>query len=149
MSTARTLYNCKLSKNLLPSNQTKPKQPKVHYRAFCHDVDLVFTHPELEKNPLDDVPREPEDLLDKERFRRSSRMLSMDEEARLDDIVARISNICERRGMLVKPFFDDSARNRNSSCLVGHVTIGQFKQVCGRLFGNGNILFFASINSSI
>lgn len=111
---------------LRPSSPLSTAQ--VHYRAFCHDVDLVFTHPELEKNPLDDVPREPSELLDKERFRRSSRMLTLEEEARLEEVLARINGICERRGMLVKPFFDDAARNRNSSCLVGHVTIGQFKQ---------------------
>lgn len=30
--------------------------------------------------------------------------------------------------MQVKPFFDDAARDKNSSHLVNHVTIAQFKQ---------------------
>lgn len=45
----------------------------VDYRSFCREVDTVFTVHNLEKNPLADVPPEPEDLLDKTRYQKSSR----------------------------------------------------------------------------
>jgi len=101
---------------------------QVDYRAFCTDVDNVFTRAELEKRPLEEVPREPTELLDKERFRRAARVLSGAEESALDDIIRHISDITKRRGVLVKPFFDDAARNKNSSIMVGHVTEKQFRQ---------------------
>lgn len=60
--------------------------------------------------------------------RRSARILKDDEESTLGEVLSRISGITNRRGILVKPFFDDFARNKNSSCLVGHVTEKQFRQ---------------------
>lgn len=45
----------------------------VNYRSFCKDVDTVFTVANLEKTPLAEVPAEPEELLDKTRYQRSSR----------------------------------------------------------------------------
>ena len=40
-----------------------------------------------------------------------------------------ISRKCYTKRILVKPFFDDAAKNQNSSLRVGHVTVQQFKQV--------------------
>lgn len=82
----------------------------------------------LEKTPLEDVAPEPAELLDRNRYQRSSRDLGPEKEARVADIVARISEICGKRGVLIKPFFDDAAQDDHSAKLYGHVTIPQFKQ---------------------
>eukprot|EP00877_Chromochloris_zofingiensis_P005200 jgi/Chrzof1/14681/Cz09g11260.t1 len=100
----------------------------MKYTEFLHDVDLIFTKPNLEKTPLEDVAPEPAELLDRNRYQRSSRDLGPEKEARVADIVARISEICGKRGVLIKPFFDDAAQDDHSAKLYGHVTIPQFKQ---------------------
>ena len=75
------------------------------------------------------MPPEPSELLDKDRYQRSSRNLGDDVEAHIEILLQKIREKVRRRGMLVKPFFDDAARNKNSPCLVGHVTEKQFRQV--------------------
>lgn len=56
------------------------------------------------------------------------RLLEPEKEAALADITARITGICSRRGVLLKPFFDDAAQDDHSAKLYGHVTHTQFKQ---------------------
>jgi hypothetical protein len=91
---------------------------------------IVATHAlqELEKDPLAEVPSEPSELLDKTRYVRSSRDLGAAKEAEVSDIIHKISSFCEKRGLVVKPYFDDAAQDDNSSKLYGHVTHTQFKQ---------------------
>jgi hypothetical protein len=36
--------------------------------------------------------------------------------------------VCAKRGLLVKPFFDDAAKDDHSAKLFGHVTVSQFRQ---------------------
>jgi hypothetical protein len=83
---------------------------------------------ELEKDPLAEVPREPCELLDKTRYMRSSRNLGAAKEADVAHLIHKISQFCEKRGLVVKPYFDDAAQDDNSSKLYGHVTATQFKQ---------------------
>lgn len=73
------------------------------------------------------VEDEPHDLLDKTRYLRSSKSLD-DEDVRVNGVLSRIAEFCKRRGILVKPMFDDAASDNNSSKLVGHVTKHQFMQ---------------------
>ena len=44
-----------------------PDKP-VAWKAFCADVNLVFSKANLEKNPLEEVALEPENILDPTRF---------------------------------------------------------------------------------
>eukprot|EP00775_Hariotina_reticulata_P008738 gene8738-8918_t len=103
----------------------------MQYNQFLADVDSMFTKPNLEKTPLEEVPPEPAELLDRNRYQRSSRDLGPEKEARLADITAHIADICGKRGVQIKPFFDDAARDDHSTKLYGHVTHTQFKQCLG------------------
>jgi hypothetical protein len=38
------------------------------------------------------------------------------------------ADICGKRGIMIKPFFDDAAQDDHSTKLYGHVTHTQFKQ---------------------
>lgn len=100
----------------------------VDYRAFLYDVDIVFTIPHMEVQPLTEVPKEPGHLLDKTRYMKSSRDLGPEKEARLDAIIKKIADKVYKRGTPVKPFFDDCALDDHSAKLFGHVTHTQFKQ---------------------
>ncbi|XRA99632.1 EF-hand domain-containing protein [Pycnococcus provasolii] len=105
----------------------------VDYRKFCMDIDLAFTTPFLEKTPTVDVPPEPLSLLDKERFLRSVKVTPEDDE--IDAIIAYVSKVVKSKMILVKPFFDDACRNKNSECKVNHVTGAQFCQVVDAKLG--------------
>ncbi|GAQ80547.1 hypothetical protein KFL_000560360 [Klebsormidium nitens] len=104
-------------------------QQKVHYRAFCDEMDRVFTEKELEKTPLKEVPATPgiPGLLP-DRYSHGVRYLGIEKEQRLEQLMRKLRQMCENKRILVKPFFDDAARNRNSTKRVGHVTGNQFKQ---------------------
>lgn len=99
----------------------------VNYRQFCQDIDLAFTTPFLEKTPNVDVAAEPDSLLDKERFVRSLKVI--DEEDVVVSVLAYVTKTVKSKSILVKPFFDDACRNKNSECKVNHVTAPQFCQV--------------------
>jgi hypothetical protein len=83
----------------------------------------------LEKNPLLKIPLEPAELLDKTRYQVCKRLLSAEKEERIRLIVHDLSSKAAKRGILVKPFFEDASRDPNSVRLVNHVTPQQFKQV--------------------
>ncbi|GBF96228.1 hypothetical protein Rsub_08773 [Raphidocelis subcapitata] len=100
----------------------------MRYSLFLDDVDGVFTKKNLERTPLEEVPPEPSELLDRDRYLRSSRNIGPEREARLAEVMARVSEICGKRGILIKPFFDDAAQDDHSAKLYGHVTASQFKQ---------------------
>lgn len=89
----------------------------------------LFTPQELEKTPLADVPAEPSELLDRTRYQKASRVLSDEREEIYAQLIAAMQEKVEKRGVSVKPFFDDAANNPNSMKLYGHVTTFQFKQV--------------------
>merc|ERR1719473_620340 len=99
----------------------------VNYRQFCQDIDMAFTTPFLEKTPEMDVAAEPNSLLDKERFNRSTKVI--DEEDTVVSILAYVAKTVKSKSILVKPFFDDACRSKNSECKVNHVTGPQFRQV--------------------
>ncbi|KXZ44132.1 hypothetical protein GPECTOR_73g653 [Gonium pectorale] len=101
----------------------------VDTRSFLHELELVFTVPHLEKDPLVDVPPEPSDLLDKERYLRSSRQLPGEQELAVTALLERLSETSLKRGQPVKAFFDDAAQDDHSAKLFGHVTVPQFRQV--------------------
>ncbi|KAI8475036.1 MAG: flagellar associated protein [Monoraphidium minutum] len=101
----------------------------TEYSRFLDDVDAVFTKKHLERTPLEHVPAEPSELLDRNRYQRSSRDIGPEKEAALAAVMARIGEACHKRGILLKPFFDDAAQDDHSAKLYGHVTAPQFKQV--------------------
>lgn len=101
----------------------------VDYRAFLGELDSIFTSPNLEKNPLVEVAAEPQELLDRQRYLRSSRALEPETEAALDVVLHSIADKMHKWGTPVKPFFDDAAADDNSAKQFGHVTVAQFKQV--------------------
>jgi len=105
-----------------------PTLPMVDYRRFCNDLDLVFTLPNLEKDPLAVPADEPSGLIDRDRFLRSNRWLGDDKEAVVAAVLERIRGMVAERGIFVKDFFRDPERNNNSIKHVNHVSIYQFKQ---------------------
>ncbi|KAG2483950.1 hypothetical protein HYH03_017196 [Edaphochlamys debaryana] len=110
--------------------QRDPTLTMVDYRTFLHELELVFTIPHLEKDPLVEVPPEPADLLDRTRYLRSSRVLPRAaDEAKCTEVITRLADIVSKRGQPVKAFFDDAASDDNSAKLFGHVTAPQFRQV--------------------
>lgn len=109
--------------------QRSPSLVMVDHRSFLHDIELVFTIPHLEKDPLVEVPPEPSELLDKTRYEKSSRLLPDELEAAYSSIIQKLSDKCFKRGQPVKAFFDDAAMDDHSAKLFGHVTIPQFRQV--------------------
>ncbi|CAG9463323.1 unnamed protein product [Pedinophyceae sp. YPF-701] len=111
------------------------EEGKVSWSDFCARVNLVFTMPGLEKDPLAEVPPEPVELLDKTRYQKSSKELTPEQEALVEKSLEYVKSKCARRGVPVKPFFDDFARNKNSPCLVGHVTAKQFEQTLNVALG--------------
>lgn len=81
----------------------------------------------MESNPLAAVSDEPLELLNKTRYLQSARSLDH-EDGQVNDLLFNIADVCKRKGILVKPMFDDAASDNNSSKLVGHVTKHQFLQ---------------------
>lgn len=75
---------------------------KIEYLRFVNDVDLVFTTPGLEKNPLYrmDQYKVPNFLDPKAR-------LSPQEVNRLHEILLDIGNYVKISRILIKPFFKD------------------------------------------
>lgn len=85
----------------------------------------------LEKDPLASVPLEPAGLLEKTRYQSCLATLADEQEEQLRAVIAAIASTAAKRGVLVKPFFDDASRDCNSVRRVNHVTPHQFKQVRG------------------
>eukprot|EP00898_Chlorokybus_atmophyticus_P001219 jgi/Chlat1/2098/Chrsp17S02836 len=111
------------------------KVRRVNYRAFCAEIDSVFTAFDLEKTPLREVHMVPSELLVPDRFQRSTRQLGDDKESRLESILDRLARECRIRRIAVKPVFDDACRNQNSPMSVRHVTKQQFRQACDSKLG--------------
>eukprot|EP00899_Mesostigma_viride_P022881 jgi/Mesvir1/3778/Mv08225-RA.1 len=110
-------------------------QLRVHYRAFCDEMDSAFTAKDLEKQPWKDVPMRPDDLLEMDRFKRAGRYLGAEKEQRLESVMNRLRRDCRIRRILVKPFFDDAVNTKNAAKMVGHVTSLQFKQTLNGKIG--------------
>jgi hypothetical protein len=53
-------------------------------------------------------------------------MPGIDKEARLAEVTAHIADVCAKRGIMIKTFFDDAARDDHSAKVHGHVTAPQF-----------------------
>lgn len=106
-----------------------PAVDVVDYRQFCLDVNEVFTTPGLEKMPTIEIAPEPTHLLDRTRYDVCSKRLDDEKEARLADLMEELRTQARTQRIQVKPFFDDACNDKNSPCLVGHVTWQQFKQV--------------------
>ncbi len=49
-------------------------------------------------------------------------------QAKLQLITERLAELCSKRGVMFKSFFDDCAKGEHSAKVYGHVTVPQFKQ---------------------
>ena len=79
----------------------------VCYKDFCDEVNGIFTKPNLEKLPLEEVDREPSNLIDSLRFSmKPSKTIAS--EASVDALLEYLANDCKIRRICVKPFFDDA-----------------------------------------
>ena len=101
----------------------------VNYRKFTDQINSVFTGKNLEKDPLSKPEEKAKSLIDKTRFQVCKKELTAEQEAIYERAIQKLSQKCYTKRILVKPFFDDAAKNQNSSLRVGHVTVQQFKQV--------------------
>lgn len=100
----------------------------VCYKDFCDEVNGIFTKPNLEKLPLEEVDKEPSNLIDSLRFSMKPSKTIAKEDA-LNALLEFLANDCKIRRISVKPFFDDACANQNSPMRVNHVTPVQFHQV--------------------
>lgn len=115
--------------DLYLTTRGNPAVDVIDYRRFCADVNEVFTIPGLEKMPTLEIAPEPTHLLDRTRYDVCSKVLDDEKEARLADLIEELRTQARTQRIQVKPFFDDACNDKNSPCLVGHVTWQQFKQV--------------------
>ena len=83
----------------------------------------------LEKAPLTKIAAEPIELLDKTRYQFCRKQLTCEKEDRLNIVLSEMASRAAKRGILVKPFFEDASRDPNSVRMINHVTPQQFKQV--------------------
>eukprot|EP00892_Ulva_mutabilis_P008864 jgi/Ulvmu1/634/UM010_0004.1 len=109
--------------------QVTPSLSMIDWVRFVEDVETIFTQKGLHKDPISTIPAEPEELLDKTRYRFCRRQLSQEKEEKLQLVLEGLSRKAAKRGMLVKPFFEDASRDPNSIRMINHVTPQQFKQV--------------------
>lgn len=86
----------------------------VNYKQFCEDIDLIWTKPGIEQNPLEKVNKVTEDstLM----ARRDYFDVNNNEEAKLDDFLNGIRKEIFDRRLLLKPHFQDFDRVRNGYC---------------------------------
>ena len=94
----------------------------------------------LEKDPTLEIPLEPSELLDKTRYQTCRRTLKKHQEDRIAVVIDSLAKTASKRGINVKFFFDDAARNANSVRLTNHVTVQQFKQVSASSYNVANVL---------
>lgn len=109
--------------------QVTPSLSMIDWVKFVDDVETIFTLKGLEKSPLTKIPAEPTELLDKTRYQFCRKQLSCEKEDELNRVLDVMSSKVAKRGILVKPFFEDASRDANSIRLINHVTPQQFKQV--------------------
>ncbi|KAI8608640.1 hypothetical protein BC830DRAFT_1162449 [Chytriomyces sp. MP71] len=80
----------------------KDKEGRVAYRRFCQSIEEIFTKRNLEKNPLVNVfPPAKEFLMP------GTNELAPAEEARCQEILARLRAIMKERRLMLAPFFED------------------------------------------
>lgn len=106
------------------------RQPdgRVKYKEFCDIMENAFTIPDLEKKPLQNVVRPQKGALS-----RGLKGLTDEEEVRLHEILATISDNVRRRRLMMYPYFKDYDRGKAYTRVV---TPTQF----------GRILHFLSLN---
>ena len=99
----------------------------VCWKAFVDEVNLVFSKPNLERNPLEEVDPAPDFLLDPARF--TTRSDTVEGSEALDALLERIAQDVRLKRVDVLPFFGDACANQNSPMRVKHVTPTQFAAV--------------------
>ena len=99
----------------------------VCWKAFVDEVNLVFSKPNLERNPLEEVDPAPDFLLDPARF--TTRSDTVEGSEALDALLERIAEDVRLKRVDVLPFFRDACANQNSPMRVKHVTPTQFAAV--------------------
>lgn len=94
----------------------------INYKRFTEDIELVWTKPNIEQNPLEKVDRITEDstLM----ARRDYFDFDGDHDRKLDMFLAGIKKEIDDRRILLRPHFQDFDRVRN-----GYVTKNQFLRV--------------------
>lgn len=106
-------------KSLEDHYQVANDQFNVNYVDFCAEIDLIFTEPDLEKNPTKTVSSwkapsilDPKDVLDES------------EEKVLHAALQRLgTEVCHRR-ILIKPFFQDKDRSNS-----GFINMTRFRSI--------------------
>lgn len=92
------------------------------YAEFCHDVDMAFTIPYLEKTPLTSVAMP--DASTTAPARRSRQSLTPATSMKVQELEDKIRTRVTMRRMLIKPAFQDMDRT-----VTGKVTKNQFARV--------------------
>eukprot|EP01016_Furgasonia_blochmanni_P015088 TRINITY_DN1811_c0_g2_i3.p1 TRINITY_DN1811_c0_g2~~TRINITY_DN1811_c0_g2_i3.p1 ORF type:complete len:956 (-),score=361.13 TRINITY_DN1811_c0_g2_i3:227-3094(-) len=106
--------------NTLENMYRAPDEPtKVNYQRFCDDVEVVFTQPELEKNPLG----RPENFT-LPAFLDPKDQLSEAEEAKVHKVLLRLGEAVWKQRILIKPYFQDKDKAKS-----GKIACTRFRSV--------------------
>lgn len=99
----------------------------VRWKDFCNDIAAQVVPPNLEYDPLNShdgfIPL----------IERKEKLLSPDEEARLEPLLKKMRDRFSIREVYVKGPFHDFALSKNSPKMIDHVTRQQFVQGLARL----------------
>ncbi|XP_063718661.1 uncharacterized protein LOC134845608 isoform X2 [Symsagittifera roscoffensis] len=98
-----------------------PDDGRIYYRAFTDLIENTFNIPNLEKQPLAEVQRPLQGIL-----QRTLNPLEDVDEGRLQQIMSELANRVRDRRLNVFPFFKDFDRGK---CYSGNVTKNQFARI--------------------
>ena len=122
---------------------TDPKKPDyAHWYNFMLDVDLVFTQPDLEKDPNAQLPPQENFVLPKEGTLVEWNKAKDEVKNSLDQVMTRMRSKASKRRILAKPVFQDFDLHNN-----GHVSRYQFKQCLAILNLNSDEIEIAAIEA--
>ena len=105
-----------------------PTDPKrVRYEPFLDDIDSIFTTSNMESNPFSTTMDFTPTLV------RESPLLTPEETAECEAVVARLAHLVKTRQIDIRPIFDDYSKNLNSTLAIDQVTKIQFRNGLSQL----------------
>ncbi|XP_075260146.1 uncharacterized protein LOC142351824 isoform X2 [Convolutriloba macropyga] len=98
-----------------------PDDGRIYYRAFTDLIENTFNIPNLDKQPLAEVQRPLQGIL-----QRQLNPLEDVDEGRLEVVMSELAHRVKDRRLMVFPFFKDFDRGK---CYSGNVTKNQFARI--------------------
>ena len=95
----------------------------INYKAFCDEIDTIFTDKELERDPL----RKPQTFIAPSILDPKD-LLTADEEKELYQTLLQLGTYVQQHRLLIKPFFQDKDK-----CRSGFVAFTRFRSIFDNL----------------